>query len=136
MYRQSEGDLRVCKCVSAPALEKLRKYGLVAFNTMDGTDLYFNIACTQARIDKWLRELFPLLFEFLDGRYPENVAPGYHWILLAKAQRDLYVMDRPNITGAELDVAKGQAARKWLEHAVRIGKFQVRTEELLTHDRA
>ncbi|KAJ7456378.1 hypothetical protein B0H11DRAFT_1925702 [Mycena galericulata] len=85
----SRGELRVAQSPNAPALEQLRKNGLAAFTTLDGQDLAFN---------------------FLDLRYPENAVPKFHWMLVGKANRKLYIIGRPRITGAELNEAKGPTA--------------------------
>lgn len=96
---------------------------LAVFKTLTNENLQFGVDWTQKQIDKWLRDLFPLLFEFLDHRYPENAVPGkFHWVLLGKAQRALYVMNRPLINGELLNEAKGPVARNYMEHAVRIGE--------------
>ncbi|KAJ7508165.1 hypothetical protein B0H11DRAFT_2218162 [Mycena galericulata] len=116
----SRGELRIDKSPNAPALEQLRKNGLAAFTTLDGEDLTFNVNWTQERIDRWLRKTFSLLFQFLDLRYPENAAPKFHWMLVGKANRKLYIIGRPRITGAELNEAKGPTARNYLEHHIRI----------------
>ncbi|KAJ6603887.1 hypothetical protein B0H10DRAFT_2078524 [Mycena sp. CBHHK59/15] len=82
----------------------------------------FRLDWTQQQLDQWLRKNLRLLFKFLDLRYPGNAAPGFHWVLLGKSLRKLYVKHRPQITGAEVSEAKGPAARKYTEHAVRIGE--------------
>ncbi|KAJ7078996.1 hypothetical protein C8R44DRAFT_863019 [Mycena epipterygia] len=116
-----EGDLRDTQSFSGPALEQLKKKKLAAFKTpLTHEDLQFGLDWSQQRIDKWLRETFSLLFEFLDLRYPEDALPGYHWVVLGKHQRSLYVMHRPKINGELLNEAKGPVARNYMEHAVRI----------------
>ncbi|KAJ6491341.1 hypothetical protein C8R47DRAFT_1070889 [Mycena vitilis] len=120
----SEDDLRVSQCPTGKPLEYAGKKKLAVFKmkTDDGgsKDLEFGLEWNQKRIDKWFRQLLPLLFSFLDSRYPENALPGkFHWFLLGKDNRTLYVIDREIITGAELDANKGQTARKYSEHAIR-----------------
>ncbi|KAJ7886277.1 hypothetical protein B0H13DRAFT_2342924 [Mycena leptocephala] len=108
-----EGDLRITQCPTAGKVEDLLKKKFAVLKTPDKKDLEFNPNWTQKRIDKWLRELLPLLFKFLDLRYPGVV---YHWVLLGKDQRSLFVMDRETTTGAELDEAKGPSGRKFQDH--------------------
>lgn len=102
-------------------VEKLLKYKLVVFKTREDKELQFSPDWDQKRIDKWFRDLFPLLFEYLDYRYPGDAASGYHWVLLGKDQRTLFLMDRERITGAELNESKGPTRRKFTEHVVRFG---------------
>ncbi|KAJ7077505.1 hypothetical protein B0H15DRAFT_805150 [Mycena belliarum] len=90
-------------------------------NTREGDSLEFNVEWSQGEVGEWVRDLFPTLFEFLDLRYPENAPPGLHWALIRKEQRDIFVMQRNPITGAELNRAKGAHSRPHTEHCIRIG---------------
>ncbi|KAJ6552957.1 hypothetical protein B0H19DRAFT_1155328 [Mycena capillaripes] len=115
-----EGDLRDNHCPTPAQVEKLLKYHLAVLKAGGDRPLEFGLEWSQSRIDEWLRELLPLLFEFLDSRYPDLIPPALHWALLGKDQRTLFVMERDAITGAELDQAKGPAARKFKDHVLRI----------------
>ncbi|KAJ7727447.1 hypothetical protein DFH07DRAFT_782495 [Mycena maculata] len=117
----SEGDPQNEQCPSPKDVERMLKYGLAVLKMSDGQPLEFAKEWKQKRIDKWFRELAPVVFEFLDIRYPESTPPALHWKLLGKAQRTVFTMNCPDITGAELDEAKGLAGRKSQEHTVRIG---------------
>ncbi|KAJ7753473.1 hypothetical protein B0H16DRAFT_1459372 [Mycena metata] len=113
------GELRCDKSLDIRELEKRSKFGVVAFETRSADSLEFGIKWSQKQIDKWLREILPLAFEFLDKRYPEDIE-GYHWTLVRKHGKQVFVMHRTNTTGQELEEAKGPATRKWMEHAVRV----------------
>ncbi|KAJ7728404.1 hypothetical protein B0H14DRAFT_3169388 [Mycena olivaceomarginata] len=102
-----EGDLRDDHCPTPAQVEKLLKYHLAVSKPGGDGSLEFGLDWSQSQIDEWLRELLPLLFEFLDSRYPDAKPPALHWALLGKDQRTLFVMERETITGAELDQAKG-----------------------------
>jgi hypothetical protein len=110
------------------------KCGLSAFKAPNDQDLLYGPKWPQQRIDQWLREVLPLLFEFLDRRYPENAAPAYHWVLVRKSRQTQYVLQRTTITGEELEEAKGSNARKWQDHSIRIGEFYLidRSQPVLT----
>ncbi|KAJ7731741.1 hypothetical protein B0H16DRAFT_1468913 [Mycena metata] len=113
------GELRCDKSLDIRELEKRSKFGVVAFETRSADSLEFGIKWSQKQIDKWLREILPLAFEFLDKRYPKDIE-GYHWTLVRKHGKQVFVMHRTNTTGQELEEAKGPATRKWMEHAVRV----------------
>ncbi|KAJ7884583.1 hypothetical protein B0H14DRAFT_2564297 [Mycena olivaceomarginata] len=78
---QSEGKLRIAKCLADAEVEDRVKCGLSAFKAPNDQGLLYGPKWPQQRIDQWLREVLPLLFEFLDRRYPEDAAPAYHWVL-------------------------------------------------------
>ncbi|KAJ6623232.1 hypothetical protein B0H10DRAFT_2213621 [Mycena sp. CBHHK59/15] len=113
----SEGELQDAKSPTPSTVEKLLKCKLVISKTRDDKELEFSLAWDQKQIDKWFRMLFPILFEYLEYRYPGD---RDHWVLLGKDQRKLFVMDRASITGAELDESKGPANRKFTDHVLRI----------------
>ncbi|KAF7334185.1 hypothetical protein MVEN_02324700 [Mycena venus] len=115
----SRGALRKSLCPTPSVFESLLSSGLAVLKTREGDALMFKKDWDQARIDKWLRTLFPYVFEFLDARYPDDAAPGYHWVLTNKDGRALFVMRRP-IDGDLLDQVKGSSSRKLTEHAIRI----------------
>ncbi|KAF7371908.1 hypothetical protein MVEN_00048500 [Mycena venus] len=115
----SHGVLRKTRCPTPSVFESLLSSGLAVLKTREGGVLTFKKDWDQARIDKWFRTLFPYVFEFLDARYPEDAAPGYHWVLMNKDGRALFVMRRP-IDGDLLDQVKGSSSKKLTEHAIRI----------------
>ncbi|KAF7359695.1 hypothetical protein MVEN_00693900 [Mycena venus] len=128
---QQEGELRVTQSPTPAQVEKLLKHHLAVLKMCEDKTLEFGLDWNQSQIDKWLRQLLPLLFEFLDARYPDVIPPNFHWALLGKDQRTLYLMERKTITGAELDQAKGPTARKFHDHVLRIGES---TSEFLLPD--
>ncbi|KAJ7751392.1 hypothetical protein B0H16DRAFT_1840655 [Mycena metata] len=118
-----EGELRDKGCPMGAKVEQARKRQLAVFKTRDNEELLYDATWEQARIDKWLHQLMPMVFEFLDTRYPEEgVASAYHWLLLGKEQRRLYVMDRDTITASDLTEAVGSTKRPPHEHVLRIGE--------------
>lgn len=122
---QSEGDPLDPQCPNPAEVEKLIRYRLAVVKTRDGQTLEFALEWSQESIDQWIREQVPVLFEFLDLRYLEDSGPNsFHWVLLSKSQRKLFAMNRPHITGEEVDQAKGPANWKPKEHTVRIGESQ------------
>ncbi|KAF8217043.1 hypothetical protein K438DRAFT_409593 [Mycena galopus ATCC 62051] len=120
----SQGELRDTKAPTGSQFERLLGVaGLAVVETpRTKEDLAFEIDWDHPQIDQWLRLLFPYVFEFLDARYRENRPPAYHWVLINKDNRTLFVMKRPTITGELLDRVKGATNRKWKEHGVRIGE--------------
>ncbi|KAJ7456398.1 hypothetical protein B0H11DRAFT_2321742 [Mycena galericulata] len=120
MAAQSEGDLQSPQCPDPAAVEKLIRYKLAVVRTPEGQTLQFAVGWSQKRVDRWFRELTPLVFKFLDAHYPEDSPPSFHWVLLGKSQRNLFTINRADITGDELNQAKGPSNRKYQEHAVRI----------------
>ncbi|KAJ7020430.1 hypothetical protein C8F04DRAFT_1144145 [Mycena alexandri] len=116
-----EGELRNKVCPMGAKVEQARKRQLAVFKTRENKELLYDPTWEQARIDKWLRQLMPMLFEFLDTRYPEEgVASALHWLLLGKEQRSLYVMDRETITASDLTAAVSGGKRPSHEHVLRI----------------
>ncbi|KAF7341470.1 hypothetical protein MVEN_01884300 [Mycena venus] len=115
----SHGTLQKTRCPTPSVFESLLSSGLAVLKTREGGVLTFKKDWDQARIDKWFCTLFPYVFEFLDARYPEDAAPGYHWVLTNKDGRALFVMRRP-IDGDLLDQVKGSSSKKLTEHAIRI----------------
>lgn len=120
---KNEGELLIDRCPSSKDAEKLLKHKLAALRTPDKQEIEFALEWKQKRVDKWFRELIPKLFEFMDARYPENAPPELHWVLLGKHQRTVFVKNRPDITGEELEDAKGPANRNHKDHIVRIGEY-------------
>ncbi|KAJ7180883.1 hypothetical protein C8R46DRAFT_1028281 [Mycena filopes] len=116
----ADGDLRDKACPMGEKVEKARKYQLAVFKTQDDKDIVYDPTWKQTRIDKWFRQLLPLLFEFLDAQYPAEVVSSVHWILLGKAQRKLFVMDRDTISGVDVAEAIGSSKRPLQEHILRI----------------
>ncbi|KAJ6617826.1 hypothetical protein B0H10DRAFT_1948011 [Mycena sp. CBHHK59/15] len=101
------GELRFMQSPHPEDVERLSRLKFVVFKTADNEVLTFRLDWTQQQLDQWLRQNLRLLFKFLDLRYPGNAAPA------GEVFADV-------ITGAEVSEAKGPAARKYTEHAVRI----------------
>jgi len=75
-------------------------------------------------IDRWVRELFPKAFEWLDIRFGclDGEENEYQWVLLQKDRTELFVVDRETITGEDLRDAMGTTGRKWKDRCIRIGE--------------
>ncbi|KAK6971964.1 hypothetical protein R3P38DRAFT_3138412 [Favolaschia claudopus] len=113
-----DGKLRVKQPYSTELLNDLRAKGLTAFETRDEGNLEFQLGWSQKEVDTWLREVLPLLFEYLDRCYPDDAAE-FHWVLLGKSKQTLFAMDR-KVTGELLDEVKGAAGRGYREQTIRI----------------
>ncbi|KAK7013585.1 hypothetical protein R3P38DRAFT_3005323 [Favolaschia claudopus] len=110
--------LRVKQPYSTEVVNDLRAKGLTAFETRDEGNLEFQLGWSQKEVDTWLREVLPLLFEYLDRCYPDDAAE-FHWVLLGKSKHTLFAMDR-KVTGELLDEVKGAAGRGYREQTIRI----------------
>ncbi|KAK7007964.1 hypothetical protein R3P38DRAFT_1623314 [Favolaschia claudopus] len=113
------GKLRVKQPYSKELVNDLKANGLTAFETRDEGNLEFTrLDWSQKEIDTWLREVLPLLFEYLDRCYAED-ATEFHWVLLSKSKQTLFALDR-KVTGELLDEVKGAVGRNYKEHSIRI----------------
>jgi hypothetical protein len=83
--------------------------------------LEFIVTWSQARIDKWLRELFPDAFAWLDKFFPLEKG-CYHWKLAASRYTKLFIIQREEITGDDLYTARGSASRAYRDYTLRFGK--------------
>ncbi|KAK7037120.1 hypothetical protein R3P38DRAFT_3263088 [Favolaschia claudopus] len=113
-----DGKLRVEQPYSTELVNDLRAKGLTAFETRDEGNLEFQLGWSHKEVDTWLREVLPLLFEYLDRCYPDDAAE-FHWVLLGKSKHTLFAMDR-KVTGELLDEVKGAAGRGYREQTIRI----------------
>ncbi|KAJ6491003.1 hypothetical protein C8R45DRAFT_1137952 [Mycena sanguinolenta] len=114
----AEGNLRGDHCPKGSEFEGLLDLGLAVLKTAEAEDLSFKKTWDHPRIDKWFRQLFPAVFEFLDSRYPDDVQPAYHWVVLNKDRLKLYVMKRTGVDGALLDDVKGSNTKPAKDHAI------------------
>jgi hypothetical protein len=109
------------KAPGGRALEALRKQGLVVDTNLDGSSLSFCATWTQARIDVWVRSLFPKVFTWLDKVFPLTSDGKTHWRLGGKSYQSMYLFEREEITGNELRKARGSAARAGRDYVLHIG---------------
>ncbi|KAK7000662.1 hypothetical protein R3P38DRAFT_3057202 [Favolaschia claudopus] len=105
------GKLRVKQPYSKELVNDLIANGLTAFETRDEGNLEFRLDWSQQEIDTWLREVLPLLFEYLDRCYAEDAAK-FHW-------QTLFALDR-KVTGELLDEVKGAVGRNYKQHSIHI----------------
>lgn len=103
--------------------QRHRQYGMIVHKGKTGKDLQFEKDMTEEEVDQWLRELFPLPFEFLDLMYPNDIDQGLrHWALLEKHRFKITVVQCKSTDGRELSSSKGNGSRPWAEYAVRFGE--------------
>ena len=116
------GMLHMPKKPSGQVHETLRHYNLlVSEDSKD--DIEFGLDWSADAINAWLRRLLHKLFDWLDAHCGKPAAGFYHWILLGAAGHQLYVINRPTVTGKVLDEVKGTAGRKWNLFSIVIGMF-------------
>lgn len=124
-----EGELAETKAPSKSAVEKHHRYGLIVRANADGSTLEFRLDWSHRNIDHWLRELFPKAFQWLD-RYGE-LGPGeFHWQLVGKEYRTLFLLERPNLTGGELFELRGPSSRSYREWELRVATRRAIPEEI------
>ncbi|KAL7278821.1 hypothetical protein ACG7TL_007838 [Trametes sanguinea] len=103
--------------------EQLGRYGLYFSQTINNEPLAFNKKWSQSAIDDYLRSLAPQAFEYLDGTHGERQGPrpkDFHWYLLGAERSKLYVLNRPVITGGDLNEVKGSSGRGVQGYAIRV----------------
>ena len=74
----------------------------MALTVDENQDLAFDRMWNASEIDHWMRQLFPQPFKWLDARWGKPDEGVFHWLLLQKDQRRLFVLDRPKMTGEVL----------------------------------
>lgn len=98
-----------------------RQRGLVV-EKEHGKDIQFSPDWDVGDIDRWLRGLFLKVFWWLDAYLGSPTEGSFHWVLLQKEQRKLFVLERLQMSGKDLILTRGPAGRKYLEYTIRIGE--------------
>lgn len=118
---QSLGEL-VGTSVPGPKIVQQYLQDGLAVDEHNGQPLEFRESWSQAAVDQWFRRILPKPFEWLDARFGIPEDGEFHWVLLRRDQRALFVVRHKASTGVELSKAKGTAARNPSQWNVRIGQ--------------
>ncbi|KAJ2914203.1 hypothetical protein MD484_g6221, partial [Candolleomyces efflorescens] len=110
-------DFFLCK-----TLEDYRRFHLLV-DSINGRPPQFQLDWAHNDIDRWLRSLFPSVFQWLD-RFGTPVEPQYHWKLVGKHYRELYLIERENLDGAELANLRGPPLRSYKTFELRIATLR------------
>ncbi|KAI9068680.1 hypothetical protein FKP32DRAFT_1600355 [Trametes sanguinea] len=125
VWKDRDGTLipREVKKPTPHECEQLGRFGLYFSQTINNEPLAFNKKWSQGAIDDYLRSLAPQAFEYLDSKHGERQGPrpkDFHWYLLGAERSKLYVLNRPVITGGDLNEVKGSSGRGVQGYAIRV----------------
>jgi hypothetical protein len=124
VHPQSDGELAQTKDLRPKDRKTLQNQGLLMVKDPKGGDLEFGEEWSQKAIDKWVRRLFPKVFEWLDIHFgcPDQDENKYQWVLLQRDRADLFIVQRDTITGDDLRDVMGTVGRRWQDQCIRIGE--------------
>ncbi len=120
---QSDGELLVQKTPSAEEIETYHTLGLAAL-AREEVNIEYSKDWDMEDIDRWIRSLFPKVFQWLDIRWGVPDSGEIHWVLLQRSRQKLFTLTRPQMSGEDLHNAKGSPGRAWRDHAIYIGTPQ------------
>ena len=109
----------------AAETEMWKQRGLVVEKER-GRDIQFSPDWDARDIDRWLCGLFPKVFQWLDAYLGSPTEGSFHWVLLQKERRKLFVLERAEMSGKDLILTWGPAGRKYLEYTIRIGEYSTK----------
>lgn len=119
-------QVRTRKRPSAEVEEDLRANGLLFSTTdADNTPLSFSPDWSSQAIDRWFREIAPKPFEYLGLMHgPRNgKQKEYHWRLLRRDPKAVFLYGNEDMSGNDLDVVKGGAGRNKMTCRIMIGMY-------------
>ncbi|KAG1849629.1 hypothetical protein DFJ58DRAFT_729420 [Suillus subalutaceus] len=111
-------------------IEELRRLKLAVSKGPDGDNLQIAPGMTKSDIDRYLRTLFPRLFDYLenhddDGRNNSNLtlagADGFRWYLIVKSGKNMVKSSQEGLTGSEVLKTRHPAGRKWTDQFIYFG---------------
>ncbi|KAH7904069.1 hypothetical protein BJ138DRAFT_1131123 [Hygrophoropsis aurantiaca] len=104
---------------NARKMEALREAKLLVSESSNGQPVKFSKDMTTEEIDKYLRDLFPDLFQYLDKKGGKS-GVDFHWALLVKAGTRLSLSSQKTPNGGDFTANRNPTGRRWEEQRIYI----------------